>query len=100
GLAVPAKATDGALSPSMTAQPAPNSGPAPAPSPAPDQPEGVALTSPVAAESSSRGDSLASRPWFWIALAAVVVGTGVGAYFAFGRDPTNIPRSDLGNYRF
>jgi len=62
GLAVPAKATDGALSPSMTAQPAPNSGPAPAPSPAPDQPAGVALASPVAAESSSRGDSLASRP--------------------------------------
>lgn len=83
-------------------------GPAPAeasPARETEPPVGVALapplgTSPAAPESSSLGDSLARKPWFWIALAAVVAGAGVGAYFALGRDPTNVPRSDLGNYRF
>jgi hypothetical protein len=50
--------------------------------------------------SEARAGSLSGRPWFWVALGAVVVGAGVGAYFVLGRDPTNVPRSDLGNYRF
>jgi hypothetical protein len=75
------------------------------PAPAPEVSPGTVLTAPAEPTSSSSpspsgGDSLASRPWFWVALGAVVVGAGVGAYFVLGRDPTNIPRSDLGNYRF
>ena len=54
----------------------------------------------AASSSASGADSLSHRPWFWVALGAVVVGAGLGAYFVLGRDPTNVPRSDLGNYRF
>jgi tetratricopeptide (TPR) repeat protein len=43
---------------------------------------------------------LTRRPLFWVALGVVVAGAALGTYFVLGRDPTNVPRSDLGNYRF
>ncbi len=49
---------------------------------------------------ATSGDSLTGRPWFWIAVGAVVVGAGIGAYVVFGKEGTSIPMSDLGNYRF
>jgi tetratricopeptide (TPR) repeat protein len=45
-------------------------------------------------------DSLASRPWFWVAIGAAVVGAGVAAFVVLDRPGTSVPQSDLGNYKF
>jgi hypothetical protein len=54
---------------------------------------------PVPSPSGTDG-SIVSRPWFWIAIGAVVVGAGVTTYAVLGRQSTSIPASNLGNYRF
>jgi tetratricopeptide (TPR) repeat protein len=43
--------------------------------------------------------SLFSRPWFWVAVGAVVVGAGLVTYVVYGH-PSTVPATDLGNYRF
>jgi len=43
---------------------------------------------------------LAAKPWFWVAVGAVAVGAGVGAFFLLSHDSTKIPPSTLGNYQF
>lgn len=49
---------------------------------------------------TSSDASLIARPWFWGAVAAVVVGVGVGTFIVLNRDGTTVPSSALGNYRF
>ncbi|HEY4188199.1 MAG TPA: hypothetical protein VGP07_24205 [Polyangia bacterium] len=59
----------------------------------------LVLTTP-ADTSSSQDGGIATRPWFWITIAAVVVAAGVGTFVLLSRDSTNIPSSALGNYKF
>lgn len=49
---------------------------------------------------SSLHAGIAGRPWFWIAVAVVTLGAGVGTFFLLDRDRTNVPSSALGNYKF
>ena len=75
---------------------------APPPAPATEgATEGTALSSATEgkAEPTPEG-GLAGKPWFWVAMAAVVVGAGVGAFFLLSHDNTNVPSSALGNYQF
>ena len=53
----------------------------------------------VIAEPAPEG-GLAGKPWFWVAVGAVVVGAGVGAFLLLSHDNTNVPSSALGNYQF
>lgn len=50
--------------------------------------------------SSSSEGGITSRPWFWVAVAAVAVGAGVGTFVVLNRDGTSVPSSALGNYTF
>lgn len=87
--------------PSRPAAPAPGLDAAPLATSAPAPSVLLAPGAPGAAGPSTAGaDPLTRRPLFWVALAVVVAGAAVGTYFVLGRDPTNVPRSDLGNYRF
>ena len=43
---------------------------------------------------------ITTRPWFWIAVAAVAVGAGVGTFLLLNHDGTTVPSSALGNYQF
>jgi tetratricopeptide (TPR) repeat protein len=62
----------------------------------------LVLTAPAdtSASPSSQDGGIATRPWFWITIAAVVVAAGVGTFVLLSRDSTNIPSSALGNYKF
>jgi len=76
-----------------------------APPPAPataDTAEGTTLSSggEARSEPAAEGGGLAAKPWFWVAIAAVAVGAGVGAFFLLSHDDTKIPSSALGNYQF
>jgi hypothetical protein len=46
------------------------------------------------------GGSLVRQPWFWVGTAVVVAVIVVGALVVLRREPTDVPASDLGNYRF
>jgi tetratricopeptide (TPR) repeat protein len=50
--------------------------------------------------SETKDGSLTSRPWFWMALGAVAIGTGIAALVVLDRPGTDVPASDLGNYKF
>jgi len=103
--------------PAATTPIAPRDVTAPPPAPMTDEAAahpGLSLGTPVEASSSSSeasssssssfssssDTSLVGKPWFWVAVAVVAVGVGVGAFVVFGHDHTNIPQSDLGNYKF
>jgi tetratricopeptide (TPR) repeat protein len=76
--------------------------PPPAPATAAGTAEGTTLSSTGEArsEAAAEGGGLAAKPWFWVAIAAVAVGAGVGAFFLLSHDDTKIPSSALGNYQF
>jgi tetratricopeptide (TPR) repeat protein len=52
---------------------------------------------PVPEESAPSGGS---RPWVWVALSVLVVGTGVAGYLVFRPHDQPPPETALGNYRF
>lgn len=60
----------------------------------------LATTAEEKAPPSASERGITSRPWFWIALAAVAVGAGVGTFVVLNRDSTSVPSSALGNYKF
>ena len=65
--------------------------------------EGTSLSSRPESESRSEPTAeggLAAKPWFWVAVGAVVVGAGVGAFLLLSHDSTKVPSSALGNYQF
>ncbi len=77
--------------------------PAPVPSPEATANPALALGAPAdtsATSSFSSEGGLATRPWFWITVAAVVVAAGVGTFVLLSQDGTTVPSSALGNYKF
>jgi len=90
--------------PVAPAEPAPQEAAAPPALPAaPSEPaSNPALTLAAPAETAPSGGTdggIATRPWFWITVAAVAVAAGVGAFVFLSRDSTNVPPSALGNYK-
>jgi len=89
----PAKVAEGVREVDLTAPPpaAPTAGTA----------EGSTLSSEPEARSEPASEGgLAAKPWFWVAIAAVAVGAGVGAFVLLNHDGTKVPSSALGNYQF
>jgi len=76
--------------------------PAPATSPAATASPALALgaSADTSASSFSSEGGIATRPWFWITIAAVVVAAGVGTFLLLSQDGTTVPSSALGNYKF
>ena len=55
---------------------------------------------PLAPPDVEGKESRTSRWWVWTIAAVVLVGGGVTAYLLLRGDKTDLPSSDLGNYRF
>jgi len=73
--------------------------------PPPAATSGTKVSTPSWSETEGKAEpppegGLAAKPWFWVAVGAVAVGAGVGAFFLLSHDSTKIPPSTLGNYQF
>jgi hypothetical protein len=72
-----------------------------APDRSPDLTAPLDLTArPRSSDQDEERPSVAGRWWFWTALAGVAVGGGLATYFSIQAGKTEIPSSQLGNYRF